>query len=129
MFFNNQNLAPNAVMGSHQVRYMSLVPEGFPVRNENVLAADNAVFEPDGSWVTVMLPQDPALSRSQKEQVRARAAELGYNVLKDCASVWLISCQPLRSATGLWPLTSAARTRTVPSGVDLPIRPRLTQPP
>ena len=84
-FFNNQVLAPDALFGQYQVRFMSFVSPQFPVKADNAVNSNFATYQPDGSWVTVMLPSKPRLKRSEARQVRAKAALLGYNVVQEAA--------------------------------------------
>jgi hypothetical protein len=81
-YFNNQALAPDAVMGDYQARYMSMTLLTFPVTRNQSVNQDNAIYQPDGSWVTVVLPSQPSLTPEEAQAVRARAASLGYNVIQ-----------------------------------------------
>jgi hypothetical protein len=85
-FFNNQSLNPGSVMGDYQARYMSVVVTAFPTTAVNSVNQDDATFQPDGSWVTVVLPSKPLLSPAQTRAVRAKAAMLGYNVISSRTS-------------------------------------------
>jgi hypothetical protein len=54
----------------------------FPEYDAISVNSDEAVYQPDSSWVTVVLPQSPRLTPSQIRAVRAKAAELRYNVIQ-----------------------------------------------
>ncbi len=81
--FNNQTLHPSSVMGDYQARYMSLTVLHFPSTGPVSVNSSNAIYQPDGSWVTVFLPSDPRLSPDQVRAARAKAKQLGYNVIQD----------------------------------------------
>ena len=81
-FYNNQNLPWDAIFGEYEARYMSFVNQAqFPVRSTDVVNQNQAIYQDDGSWVTVVLPSLPQLSDGEVADVRAKAAELGYNVI------------------------------------------------
>ena len=80
--FNNQMLRPLSVMGDYQARYMSLTVLHFPESQALSVNSDNAVYQRDGGWVTVLLPSQPRLPPRQLRTARARAKRLGYNVIQ-----------------------------------------------
>jgi hypothetical protein len=82
-FFDNQNLPPDAVFGNYQMRYMSNTILHFPEYGGISVNSDNAVYRPDTSWVTVVLPNSPRLSPSQIRAVRTKAAELRFDGVKE----------------------------------------------
>ena len=81
-YFNNQMLRPRSVMGDYQARYMSLTVLHFPESKALSVNSDNAIYQQDGSWVTVLLPSQPRLPSRQLRAARARAKRLGYNVIQ-----------------------------------------------
>ena len=81
-YFNNQMLRPLSVMGDYQARYMSLTVLHFPESRALSVNSDNAIYQRDGSWVTVLLPSQPRLPPRQLRAARARAKRLGYNVIQ-----------------------------------------------
>ena len=82
-FFNNQKLPPFPVMGTYQARYMSQTITYFPEYPAISVNTNSAMIQPDGSWVTVLLPSEPRLPPRQLRAVRARAMQLGYNVIQE----------------------------------------------
>jgi hypothetical protein len=50
--------------------------------NSGWVNTDDAVYTPNGEWVTVYLPGDPRLPAAEAAQVRAMAARLHYNVIQ-----------------------------------------------
>jgi len=81
-YFNNNLVTPASVMKDYQTRYLSQVVARFPERPAISVNTDNAVYTPDGRWVTVYLPGDPRLPSAQIAQVRALARALHYNVIQ-----------------------------------------------
>jgi hypothetical protein len=79
--FNNDLVTPTTVFGEYQVRYMSLTALHFPQISWSV-NQDNAVYRPNGSWVTIFLPSKPRLTREQIRLVRAAARSLDFNVIQ-----------------------------------------------
>jgi hypothetical protein len=81
-YFNNNLVTPASIMKDYQTRYLSQVLAYFPEYPRISINTDNAVYTPDGQWVTVYLPGDPRLPASQIEQVRALARALDFNVIQ-----------------------------------------------
>jgi hypothetical protein len=85
-YFNNNLVTPLTIMKDWPIRYQSL-SVGYFTLNVKLYATtslntDNAVYQPDGSWVTIFLPSQPRLTAEQIRLVRAAARALHYNVIQ-----------------------------------------------
>ena len=85
-FFNNDLVTPASIMKDYPIRYQSLAVNYFTLNtrlyNSGWVNTDDAVYTPNGEWVTVYLPGDPRLPAAEAAQVRAMAARLHYNVIQ-----------------------------------------------
>ncbi len=81
-YFNNNLVTPTSIMQDYQTRYLSQVIAYWPEYPAISVNTDNAVYQPDGSWVTIYLPYAPRLTPSQLAAVRALAVAHGYNVIQ-----------------------------------------------
>ena len=84
--FNNDLVTPTSVMKDYQIRYQSLGVNYFSLNtrlyNSLWTNTDNSVYTSGGEWVTVYLPAEPRLTRSQIAQVRSLAAAENFNVIQ-----------------------------------------------
>ena len=116
-YFDTKNLSVDSIFGvddgsggydAYEGRYQSiLLQTQFPIRDEDQIDATDAIYQPDGSWVTVVLPQDPVLDPDDAERVRAKAAQLGFKV---------IGGAPLQPNLGLQPGLIAYRSKVPKDG-------------
>jgi hypothetical protein len=81
-YFNNDLVTPASIMKDYQVRYESETIGYWPEYDAISVNTDDAVYTPDGTWVTVYLPGDPRLPASEIAQVRAVAQALDWNVIQ-----------------------------------------------
>jgi hypothetical protein len=81
-YFNNNLVTPTTVFGEYQVRWMSVTSLAFPQYPSQSVNQDDAVYRPNGQWVTIFLPSEPRLTRSQLRAVRKVAASFGDNVIQ-----------------------------------------------
>jgi len=81
-YFNNNLVTPSSIMKDYQTRYLSETVIAWPEYPAISVNTDNAVYRPDGSWVTIYLPSKPRLTRSQLKHVREVARKLSYNVIQ-----------------------------------------------
>jgi len=83
-FFNNNLVTPASIMKDYPVRYQSL-SVGYFTFNTRLyrsltITTDDAVYQPDNSWVQIYLPSKPKLPPAQIRAIRAVARALHYNV-------------------------------------------------
>ena len=69
-------------MKNYQVRWFSQTIVRWPEYPGISANPAEGVITPDGRWVVVYLPTEPALTDMQEEAVRAKAAALNYNVIQ-----------------------------------------------
>ena len=81
-YFNNNLVTPSSIMKDYQTRYLSQVIAYWPEYPAISVNTDNALYQPDGSWVTIYLPSEPRLPPSVIRQVRGIAKKLHYNVIQ-----------------------------------------------
>jgi hypothetical protein len=81
-YFNNDLVTSRSIMKDYQTRYLSQTIARFPEYPAISVNTDNAVYTPEGTWVTVYLPGDPRLPASQIRVIREVARELHFNVIQ-----------------------------------------------
>jgi hypothetical protein len=85
-YFNNDLVTRRSVMKDYPIRYQSQTVNYFtlntPLYRSLSINTNDAVYTPEGKWVTVYLPSEPRLSPAQERAVRAKAAALNYNVIQ-----------------------------------------------
>ena len=85
-FFNNDLVTLASIMKDYPIRYQSIAVNYFTLNtrlyNSGWTNTDDAVYTPDGRWVTVYLPGEPRLTPSQIAQVRALAQAQHFNVIQ-----------------------------------------------
>jgi len=85
-FFNNNLVTPLTIMKDWPIRYQSLSVGYFTLKprlyRSLSINTDDALYQPDGSWVTIFLPSEPRLTPEQIALVRAAARALNFNVIQ-----------------------------------------------
>ena len=85
-FFNNNLVTPSTIMRDWPIRYQSISVGAFTLNRRLykslTITTNDAVYRPNGSWVTIWLPSEPRLPPGQIALVRAVARALNYNVIQ-----------------------------------------------